>query len=65
MMGGTASQNGYLAPLSKVSKEKPPIKKTSPGPKTFSDYPNYDIATSHRDAQMSQGINVTSSFVFI
>ena len=27
MMGGTASQDGNLAQLSKVSKEKPPIKK--------------------------------------
>ena len=36
MMGGTASQYGNLAQLSKVSKEKPPKKETSPGPETFS-----------------------------
>ena len=36
MMGGTASQDGNLAQLSKVSKEKPPKKETSPGPETFS-----------------------------
>ena len=37
MMGGTASQDENLAQLSKVSKEKPLIKKTSPGPETFSE----------------------------
>ena len=36
VMGGTASQDGNLAQLSKVSKEKPPKKETSPGPETFS-----------------------------
>ena len=35
MMGGTASQDGNLAQLSKVSKEKPPKKETSPGPEPF------------------------------
>ena len=35
-MGGTASQDRNLAQLSKMSKGKPPIKKISPGPKTFS-----------------------------
>ena len=35
-MGGTASQDGNLAQLSKVSKEKPPKKETLPGPETFS-----------------------------
>ena len=35
MMGGTASQDGNLAQLSKVSKEKPPKKESSPGPETL------------------------------
>ena len=34
MMGGTASRDGNLAQLSKVSKEKTPKKETSPGPET-------------------------------
>ena len=36
MMGDTASQDGNLAQLSKVSKEKPPKKETSPGLETVS-----------------------------
>ena len=36
MMGGTASQGRNLAQLSKVSEEKPPIKKTLLGPEIFS-----------------------------
>ena len=35
IIGDTASEDGNLVQLSKVSEEKPPIKETLPGPKPF------------------------------
>ena len=37
MMGGTASQDGNLAQLSKMSKEKPPVKRNLTWSETFSE----------------------------